>query len=372
MASPTGPEKQLSLYDLLGRRARPRSRIRWWEPRREAARREDPCRELVYEAGEAILVLQEGRIRLANRKGAELFGLSEEELIGTPFAELVHPEDRSRVGQLRLGGPAAPGDPAARACRITAKGAKARWISLDVVASSWEGRPATLLTLAEGTAPAEGGPEPEAQTRVSLSAVHDFNNLMTAITGYAELLFMELSPEDPLRRRASQIRVAGERAVSLVQQFVEVLRKQSGRPVSEPVPAAVPAGSAAAREPHGKTVLVVDDEENVRGSIRQVLERNGFRVLLAGDGEEAMRVFRSSAGPIDLLLTDAVMPGVSGAELAERLCGRLPGLKVIYMSRQAENPSRLGGQVDGGAEILEKPFSPAQVATKVREILGSG
>ncbi|MBI3992361.1 MAG: PAS domain S-box protein [Candidatus Lambdaproteobacteria bacterium] len=126
-------------------------------------------------------------------------------------------------------------------------------------------------------------------------------------------------------------------------------------------PEDVPSGS--------ETILLVEDEEMVRDAARRILEAHGYTVRPAADAHEAQTLHRSAAGPIDLLLTDVVMPEVSGPELAERLIAAQPGLRVLYMSGYAEN--RISGLVGPGSaqQVLKKPFSPQQLLHKVRTAL---
>ena len=137
--------------------------------------------------------------------------------------------------------------------------------------------------------------------------------------------------------------------------------------VSEPSPAAPPTPPPAA--PRGtETVLLVEDEDPVRMVARYTLERQGYRVIEATGGREAIRLAEDHEEAIDLLLTDVVMPEVGGREVAESLRGR-PGLRVLFMSGHTDDAVLQHGVVDGRDEYLQKPFTPNQLATKVRSIL---
>ena len=119
------------------------------------------------------------------------------------------------------------------------------------------------------------------------------------------------------------------------------------------------------------TVLVVEDEEEVRALARDVLEMNGHTVLEALDVEDAIRLGESHPGAIDLLITDVVMPRMSGPELARRLRARRPALRVLCMSGYPERPDR---EVEGAGSWtgwLQKPFTPDTFMSKVRECLTS-
>jgi DNA-binding response OmpR family regulator len=119
-----------------------------------------------------------------------------------------------------------------------------------------------------------------------------------------------------------------------------------------------------------ETILLVDDEPEVRAVIRDVLELKGYTVFEAGDATEAAKVEAGVAGPIHLLLTDVVMPGLSGPDLARRLTPRRPRMKVIYMTGfsfvDIQN-QQIG--LEPGVPILPKPFRVDVLTKKVRAVL---
>jgi CheY-like chemotaxis protein len=117
-------------------------------------------------------------------------------------------------------------------------------------------------------------------------------------------------------------------------------------------------------------VLVVEDEEMVRRLTRTILEASGYVVLEAGDGLEGLSVCQSHDGAIDLLLSDVMMPGLGGRELAARAALLRPGLRVLFMSGHTEDVILKEG-IQKGMPFLQKPFRPADLAHKVREVLDS-
>ncbi|MBI1916403.1 MAG: response regulator [Planctomycetes bacterium] len=136
------------------------------------------------------------------------------------------------------------------------------------------------------------------------------------------------------------------------------------------VPAAPPAVAPA---PGGReTVLVVEDEEAVRGLVRHILQRAGYAVLEAQDGAEALGVCGQHGGPIDLLLTDLVMPRMGGAELVARLGPLRPEVRVLYLSAYTEEVLARWGIHEARAAFLQKPFTPDALTCKVREVLDQG
>jgi CheY-like chemotaxis protein len=119
-----------------------------------------------------------------------------------------------------------------------------------------------------------------------------------------------------------------------------------------------------------ETILIVEDDEMVRNFTARVLKGCGYRVLIAADGGEAVRVSGAHEGPIHLMLTDVVMPGMSGQELGERLMVSRPGIKVLYMSGYTDNAIVHHGVLDKEKAFLQKPFTPDSLGRKVREVLG--
>ncbi len=119
-----------------------------------------------------------------------------------------------------------------------------------------------------------------------------------------------------------------------------------------------------------ETVLLAEDEPQLRALLASILERSGYRVLVAASPDEALRASERHAGPVDLLLTDVVMPGMNGRQLAERLRPARPAMKVLYMSGYTTNVIIHHGVLDEGVAFLQKPITPEIVLRRVREALG--
>jgi CheY-like chemotaxis protein len=119
-----------------------------------------------------------------------------------------------------------------------------------------------------------------------------------------------------------------------------------------------------------ETILLVEDEPQVRTVARAILEAQGYRVLEGSSGEVALALSREYSADIHLLLTDVVMPGLGGRELAEQLLGGRPQLRVLYTSGYTERAIVHHGVLEQGLELLQKPFTPESLLRKVREVLG--
>ena len=135
-------------------------------------------------------------------------------------------------------------------------------------------------------------------------------------------------------------------------------------PIVEP---ALPLTARAA----GETVLVVEDDPQVRVVVGTILERSGYRVLSAHSGTDALRLAAEPDATVDLVLTDLVMPRMSGREVAQRLASLYPAAKVLFMSGYTQDAAMRVGVVDRGIAFLAKPITPDTLLRKVREVLDS-
>jgi two-component system, cell cycle sensor histidine kinase and response regulator CckA len=143
--------------------------------------------------------------------------------------------------------------------------------------------------------------------------------------------------------------------------YLPVVEEPSDRPQ-----AVVHAGGGL----HGnETILVVEDDDLLRPLVVDVLKMYGYEALEARNGEEALLVCEGLAGPIHLMLTDVIMPGMSGRQLAEQVSARHPQMKVLFMSGYTDNAIVHHGILHEGIVFIQKPFSPENLAKKVREML---
>jgi PAS domain S-box-containing protein len=162
-------------------------------------------------------------------------------------------------------------------------------------------------------------------------------------------IFVDSQPQRGTAFRAYFPRVNGREGAAAAQEFTGLPRADRG----------------------GETILLVEDEINVRRLARQYLETQGYKILEAEDGAAALQIVDGYQSEIDLLLTDVVMPGLSGRELAGQIVKLRPGIRVLYMSGYAENAIGHDGMIHVGINLLQKPFSLPALKDRVREVLDS-
>ncbi len=166
-----------------------------------------------------------------------------------------------------------------------------------------------------------------------------------------------------VRNSGGDIRVtsgaAGGACFTIYLPVAELRKAPAAPPVAPPEPPARPAA----------TVLLAEDEEGIRALVRKILQKQGYQVLEAASGEEALSIAANHPETIDILLTDVVMPGINGGELASRLQSARPELKVLFMSGYTGDDLATFGPLPDGAEFLQKPFSLAVLLERIRAML---
>jgi PAS domain S-box-containing protein len=139
--------------------------------------------------------------------------------------------------------------------------------------------------------------------------------------------------------------------------------EEPAKPVEEPVPA------PPVEEPKMETILVVEDEAGIRALVRKILRRQGYSVLEAASGEEAVKTCEQRHDKIDLLITDIMMPRMDGRELAEKIKEICGDMKVLYVSGYTDDPGIYAGDFPSGTAFLQKPFTLGSLLEKVKEVL---
>jgi CheY-like chemotaxis protein len=140
-------------------------------------------------------------------------------------------------------------------------------------------------------------------------------------------------------------------------------------PVTAEAAIAVAEPAPYQRTPKGETVLVVEDEDALREVTRRIFSRNGYQVITAADGPQALAIAESHPGEIHLLVTDVIMPHMLGKEVAERMRLIKPEIEVLFMSGYARPVLASQGRLDPGVVLVEKPFSEADLLAVAGQVL---
>lgn len=204
--------------------------------------------------------------------------------------------------------------------------------------------------------------------------VHDVFNQLTPIMTYAQMSLRVVEPEDVLYNHFQAIGAAAEKSFALLQRLVvketSPLAAENVTPVATSVPVAQPLHPPP---PGGATVLLVDDENDVRGATAEALRQGGYNILEAMEGPEAIQVVEQySAGKVDVLITDVIMPGMGGKHLAEQIMEVRPGIRTIYVSGYGEDSLTSQGLLEPGSLFIQKPINLTALTAAINDVMLHG
>jgi CheY-like chemotaxis protein len=132
---------------------------------------------------------------------------------------------------------------------------------------------------------------------------------------------------------------------------------------------ASPRGELLGQAENGENILIVEDDDDLRAYLTDVVRALGYGVLNAANGKQALDLLGQAKSPIALLLTDVVMPGMTGRELAEDATRLRPNLKVLYMTGYSRNAISHHGRLDARLDVLQKPITQGELAARIRDAL---
>ena len=207
----------------------------------------------------------------------------------------------------------------------------------------------------------------EAVGQLAGSVAHDLNNILTTILSLAQLI-RDATAESATRQDAEQIIAAAERAALQTRQLLVFTQHQVVEAVPEAAESATPAPAPLA---HDLTVLLVEDDDQLRGLANQILTAQGYEVLAAREAGDALKQLAAHPGPVQLLLTDIVMPGVSGRQLAEHVRRLRPDIRVLFTAGYAGDAIMQRGIVESASAFLAKPYGADRLLRKVNEVLAA-
>ena len=200
--------------------------------------------------------------------------------------------------------------------------------------------------------------------------------MLSVILGYSELALMKMEPSQPHYAAFIEIKKAAERSANLTRQLLAFARKQTVAPKVIDLNETTDEGGVTLKEhafdwpaKGNETILLVEDEVSILKMTALMLEGQGYTVLTAGNGREAISRFNEHTGMIHLLMTDVIMPDMNGRDLVEKLHLLSPQLKCLFMSGYTSDIIAHQGVLDEGVHFVQKPFSLPDFAVKVREVL---
>jgi len=309
---------------------------------------------LVSAIPDAVVVTDRaGVVHFVNDAAFELFGNRGDGFLGQPIGFSVKVGTVSEI-EIRRGNES-------RACEMR------------VVACEWNGMPAALALIRDMTeqkrlsGQLQHAQKMEAIGMMAGGIAHDFNNLLLVMLVHAELLRDDCDPADERLAGVFEIIHSIERAQALTRQLLAFSRKQ---PTATKV---VNLGDRVEQEgPSGReTILIVEDDQAVMRATAATLRKGGYTVLTASNGDEARRLVQPKADGIDLVLSDVVMPQLSGPEFAEYLASIRPDIPLIFMTGYSEYPvsTESGDNRIVNHRAIMKPFRPRDLLSIVREVL---
>jgi CheY-like chemotaxis protein len=290
-----------------------------------------------------VCVDRRGRIARVNAQTERLFGYQRDELVGEPVGILI-PE--MVLSARRRDGSTFPTE-----------------ISLSTIDT--DDGPLVIAAVRDVTE------RLESPGQLAGGVAQDVSNLLAVISNYAAFVGDEVTKDDAqvnwqsIREDVRQIQLAARRAADLT------LLPATGLPAAGQGIQAAPMPEPQPGGPAGETVLIVEDEPAIREVTRRILSRSGYTVIAAATGREAIEIAASHTGDIDVLLTDVVMPQMLGKEAAERIRALRPGVTVLFMSGYARGVLDPRGVAEAGVNLIQKPFSEAELLATLRRTIAS-
>lgn len=204
----------------------------------------------------------------------------------------------------------------------------------------------------------------------SADVVHHFNNALMGILGAAQLALRTVDAADPARAYIDQIASQARRGVDFSAKLLALTPKADS--AARPAPCACECAASPHASSGAQRVLLVEDERLIRITLRHELQSLGYQVECACDGHEAAKHLESRREPLDVLLTDVVVPGPTGPEIAKLARAKWPRAHVIFMSAFPRDVLLQQGRIQPDQATLEKPFTEAQLVGKLRELESRG
>jgi PAS domain S-box-containing protein len=336
--------------------------------REEQKRRESQSRyqALVAQTLVGVCIVQDGSIVYANQKMADITGYTLEEQAGfLSFLDLVAEEDRQIMSERLRRYQAPDRTPETQVVHVRRKDERAVPLEVQGAPVQFGDRPAVAVIVLDISDRIRLQNQLQQSQRLdapgeAAGVAEVGHDALLSILGHCEELLDVIGPTDPRRKQVTAILTVATEALGRSPQLVP---QDQGQPAG---PGRDSHGAAGTPTP-SQTVLLVEDEGAVRSAVRDWLQQAGYRVLEAADGEGALELSASHDGPIHLILTDVMMPGMTGWRLTEELARTREPIPVIYMSGYPD-PAHHLDDADNAA-VLQKPFTPRTLLNAVHVAL---
>jgi CheY-like chemotaxis protein len=206
----------------------------------------------------------------------------------------------------------------------------------------------------------------EAAAELAGDVAHDLNNVLTIIIGYTDLIRRRAGEDTETSGLCETILSAARQATDLSGQLLAVSRPEPAEEEGEPVTVQVATAAPADRP---RTILLVDDDAQVRALGRDILERDGYHVVEADGAATALGALQKLGHEVDLLLTDITMPAMTGEQLAKQARDAVPELPVLFFSGYPDGPEGVTDRLGESIAYLAKPFRSVELRRGVRALL---
>jgi len=325
---------------------------------------EDKYRQIFDNANEAIFLDQNGSIIFANKNFFRIFEFEESELTQISWLDFIYPEDRKELYPQKNRPAMKEGSTDYQTLRISTKSGQEKWIEINQVLLDWEDKPAILNFVRDITQ--QKRLESRLQIAQRMEAIgtlagglaHDFNNILSPIIGYTELALDEIDQDSITSKNLNQVYKAAHRARDLVQQILAFSR-QSEKELKKVDK--IPGGN--------EHILLVDDEKAVVYMIKQMLETLGYKVTARTSSIEANEAFENQPDKFDLVLTDQIMPNMTGELLARQILKIRPDIPIILCTGFSEFMDKEKLRSSGINDVLLKPVLKSKLAQTIRKAI---
>jgi len=324
---------------------------------------EDKYRQIIENANEAIFLDQNGLIIFANKNFYRIFDMEDSKMEKISWMEHINPEDRRDLFPQKNSPATNQKCTEFQTLRIQTKSGLEKWIEINQVLLDWEGKPAILNFIRDITQ--QKRLESRLQIAQKMEAIgtlaggiaHDINNILSPIIGYTELALDEIDQDSLAFKNLNQVYKAAHRARDLVQQILAFSRQSE----KESMVDQIPGGS--------EHILLVDDEKTIVYMIKLMLESIGYKVTARTSSIEAYEAFENQPDKFDFIITDQIMPNMTGELLARKISKIRLDIPIILCTGFSEFMDKKELKQSGIDGVVLKPVLKSELAQAIRKVI---